>query len=87
MSDLSKKGRGIYEDPAEIDTNLWKELLSKNVSEVCTHASVRYDEIRCCYEIPFLHKTYGCYPETRLIECLEQTVPNRFSFQFYLVLL
>ena len=87
MSDLGKKGRGIYEDPAEIDPNLWNELLSKNVSEVCTRASVRYDENRGCYQIPFLNKTYGCYPELRLIECLEQAAPDRLSFQFYLVLL
>ena len=64
MSDLRKKGRGIYEDPAEIDSSLWSELQSKNVSEVCAHASVRYDEIQRCYQIPFLHQTYGCYPES-----------------------
>ena len=58
MSDSSEKGRGIYEDPAEIDPSLWSELLSKNVSEVCVHASVRYDEVQGCYQIPFLHQTY-----------------------------
>ena len=87
MSDLSKKERGIYEDPAEIDPSLWSELLSKNVSEICVHASVRYDEVQGCYQIPFLHQTYGCYPESRLIECFGDDGSKRLSFQFYLVLL
>ena len=87
MSDLSKKGRGIYQDPGEIDSSLWSELQSKNVSEVCAHASVRYDEIQGCYQVPFLHQTYGCYPESRLIECFGDDGSKRLSFQFYLVLL
>ena len=86
-SDLSKKGRGIYEDPAEIDPDLWSELSSRKVNEVCVLASVRYDENRGCYLIPFLHQTYGCYPERRLIECLDGDGPRELSFQFYLVLL
>jgi len=87
MSDLSKERRGIYEDPAEIDPNLWSELLSKDVNEVCAQASVRYDQVQGCYKIPFLNQTYGCYPEARVIECLENDGPKRLSFQFYLVLL
>jgi hypothetical protein len=86
-SDLIKKGRGIYEDPSEIDPNLWKELLSMDASEVCGRAAVRYDQGLGCYQIPFLHQTYGCYPEKRLIECLDHDGPEKLSFQFYLVLL
>lgn len=87
MSDLSKKGRGIYEDPAEIDSSLWSELKSRNTSEICANASVRYDEIQGCYQIPFLHQTYGCYPESRLIERFGDDGTKPLSFQFYLVLL
>ena len=89
MSDshLSKKGRGIYEDPTEIDPNLWSELSSMDVSDVCARAAVRYDETRGCYQIPFLHEIYGCYPENRLIECLDHEGSQKLSFQFYLVLL
>ena len=86
-SDLSKKGRGIYEDPGEIDANLWSELSSMDVSEVCGRAAVRYDQVRGCYQIPFLHQTYGCYPDQRLIECLDHDGPRKLSFQFYLALL
>jgi hypothetical protein len=86
-SDLSKNGRGRYEAPEEIDPNLWSELSSKDVNEVCTRASVRYDEGQGCFQIPFLHQTYGCYPEKRLIECLDDAGPKKLSFQFYLVLL
>ena len=87
MSDLSKERRGIYEDPAEIDPDLWTELLSRDVNEICAQASVRYDQVQGCYQIPFLNQTYGCYPENRLIECLEDEGTKRLSFQFYLVLL
>ena len=89
MSDspLSKKGRGIYEDPGEIDPNLWSELSSMDVSEVCGRAAVRYDQGRGCYQIPFLHQTYGCYADKRLIECLDHDGPRKLSFQFYLALL
>ena len=89
MSDshLSNKGRSIYEDPSEIDPNLWSELSSMEVSEVCARAAVRYDEARGCYQIPFLHQTYGCYPEKRLIERLDHEGSQKHSFQFYLVLL
>ena len=86
-SDLNKEGRGIYEDPAEIDPNLWSTLSSMEVSEVCSRAAVTYDQKRGCYQIPFLQKTYGCYPHNRIIECLDNDGPQRFSFQFYLVLL
>jgi hypothetical protein len=86
-SDLNKNGRGIYEDPAEIDPNLWSALSSMEVSEVCSRAAVRYDQKRGCYQIPFLQQTYGCYPDNRLIECLDNDGPQRLSFQFYLVLL
>jgi hypothetical protein len=86
-SGFSNKGRGIYEDPEEIDPNLWGELASKEVNEVCVRASVRYDEAQDCYLIPFLHQTYRCYPERRLIEGLHQDGPQELSFQFYLVLL
>lgn len=86
-SDLSKKGRSIYEDPGEIDPNLWKELSSMDVSEVCGRAAVRYDQDRRCYQIPFLHQMYGCYPQNRLIECLDHDGSQKLSFQFYLVLL
>ncbi len=87
MSDLSKEGRGIYEDPTEIDPNLWGELLSRDVNQVCAQASVRYDQVKGCYQVPFLNQTYGCYPEAHLIECLDDGGPRRLSFQFYLVLL
>jgi hypothetical protein len=86
-SELSKKGRGIYEDPAEINPNLWSELSSMEVSEVCSRAAVRFDQERGCYQIPFLHQTYGCYPDNRLIVPLDNDGPQRLSFQFYLVLL
>lgn len=86
-SDLSKKGRGIYEHPEEIDPGLWRELSSKDASEVCARASVRYDEDRGCYQIPFLAQIYRCYPEKRLIECVDHDGPQKLSFQFYLVLL
>ena len=86
-SDLTKKGRGIYEDPREIDPNLWKELSSLDVSEVCSRAAVKYDQGRGCYQIPFLHETYGCYPQNRLIECFDPDGSHELSFQFYLVLL
>jgi hypothetical protein len=86
-SELSGKGRGIYEDPSEIDANLWQELSSMDVSEVCGRAAVRYDQGGGCYHIPFLHQTYGCYPENRLIECFDHDGPQKLSFQFYLVLL
>jgi hypothetical protein len=87
MSDLSEKERTIYQDPAEIDADLWSELLSRDVGDVCVHASVRYDQARSCYQIPFLNRTYGCYPEQGLIECLEDDSARPLSFQFYLVLL
>lgn len=86
-SDLSKKGRGIYESPEEIDPNLWSELSSMERKEVGARASVRYDEGRDCYQIPFLHQMYACYPERRLIECIDQTGPKELTFQFYLVML
>ncbi len=86
-NDLRKNGRSIYEAPEEIDPSLWSELSSKDVNEVCARASVRYDEGRGCFQIPFLHQTYGCYPERRLIECLDHHEPKQLSFQFYLVLL
>ena len=86
-SDLTMKGRGIYEDPREIDPNLWKRLSSMDVSEVCVRAAVKYDQSRRCYHIPFLHQTYGCYPQNRLIECLDHDSSHKLSFQFYLVLL
>ncbi len=86
-SDLNKKGRGIYEDPSEIDLSLWNELAARKVNEVCVRASIRYDEAQGCYLIPFLHQTYGCYPEKRLIACLDQDGSQKLSFQFYLVLL
>jgi len=34
-----------------------------------------------------LHQTFGCYPETRIIENLDQNGLEALSFQFYLVLL
>jgi len=86
-SDLSKKGRGIYEDPNEIDPNLWSQLSSMDVNEVCGRAAVRYDKGRGCYQIPFLHETYLCHPNKRLIEYLDYDGPHELSFQFYLVLL
>ena len=84
---MSKIGRGIYEDPSEIDPGLWSELSSMDATEVCARGAVRYDEARGCYQIPFLHETYGCYPENRLIKCLDHEGSQRLSFQFYLVLL
>ena len=86
-SDLSKKGRGIYEDPNEIDPNLWSQLSSRDVNEVCGRADVRYDQGRGCYQIPFLHETYLCHPDKRLIECLDHDGLHKLSFQFYLLLL
>ena len=86
-SDLSKKGRGIYEDPREIDPTLWSELESLPVDEVCGRAAVRYDKDSGCYQIPFLQQGYRCYPEQRRIECLDHDAPEQLSFQFYLVLL
>ena len=86
-TDLNKKGRGIYEDPGEIDPILWSELSSMDASEVCVRAAVRYDQGRGCYQIPFLHQTYGCYPDKQLIVCLDDDGPQKLSFQFYLVLL
>ena len=86
-SDLNKKGRGIYEDPGEIDSTLWRELVSLSVDEVCGRAAVRYDKDSGFYQIPFLHQVYRCYPEQRLIECLDHDAPEELSFQFYLVLL
>ena len=87
MSDSSKKGRGIYEDPDEIDPNLWDELSVKEVNEVCVRAAVRHDEAQNCYLIPFLHQVFRCYPENRLIECRDHGSPQKLSFQFYLILL
>jgi hypothetical protein len=86
-NDVSKKERGIYEDPSEIDPKLWSELSSQDVHEVCARASVRYDREQGCYQIPFLQQTYACYPESRVIECLDQNSSQKLSFQFYLVLL
>ncbi|UCG13427.1 MAG: DUF3786 domain-containing protein [Deltaproteobacteria bacterium] len=86
-SDSSKDTRGIYQDPAEIDPNLWSELSSLEVNDVCVRASVRYEKDRGCYRIPFLHKTYGCFPERRLIECLDHGDHHKPTFEFYLVLL
>lgn len=86
-SDLNEKGREIYEDPGEIDPNLWSALSSMDVSEVCSRAAVRFDQKHGCYQIPFLQQTYGCYPDNRLIECLDNDGPQRLSFQFYLVVL
>jgi hypothetical protein len=86
-SDLSKRGRGIYEDPGEIDPNLWSEISSMDVSDVCVRAAVSYDQAYNCYQIPFLHQTYGCYPDKQVIECIDQDGPQKLSFQFYLVLL
>lgn len=87
VNDLSKNGRGIYEDPGEIDPNLWCKLSSSDVQEVCTRASVRHDGTSGCYLIPFLHRTYACYPEQRLISHLDHGRAERLSFQFYLVVL
>ena len=86
-SDLTKKGRGIYEDPREIDPNLWKKLSSMDVSEVCARAAVKYDQGCGCYHIPFLHRIYGCYPQSHLIACFDHDGSPKLSFQFYLVLL
>jgi hypothetical protein len=86
-ADLTRNGRGIYEDPGEIDPNLWNQLSSMEVSEVCARAAVRYDQGRSCFQIPFLHQTYGCYPDKRFIECLDHDGQQKLSFQFYLVLL
>lgn len=85
--DLSEKGRGIYEDPGEIDPKLWNQLSSMDVNEVCTRAAVKYDQHRGCYQIPFLHQIFGCYPDNRLIACLKPDGSQKLSFQLYLVLL
>jgi hypothetical protein len=85
--ELGDKGRGIYERPEEIDPNLWSELLSLDVSQVCTRTSVRYDKDRSCYLVPFLNQNYSCCPEKRLIERFDQTGTDTLSFQFYLVVL
>jgi len=84
---LTKKGRGIFEDPGEIDPQLWSELSAMDVSEVCARADVTYDQGRGCYRVPFLHQTFGCYPGKRFIERLNHDGPQHLSFQFYLVLL
>jgi hypothetical protein len=84
---VSEKGRGIYEDPAEIDPGLWKELSDLETDEVCARASVRYDRERGCYLVPFLNRTYGCYPRQRFIERVDHGSTEELSFQFYLVLL
>jgi len=34
-----------------------------------------------------LQQTYGCYPDKRLIECLDHCGQQNLSFQFYLLLL
>ena len=84
---MVKKERGIYEDPKEIDPDLWDEIASKDVSEVCVRSSVRYDAVQGCYLVPFLHQTYGCCPAKNLILCLDHDGPQKLSFQFYLVML
>ena len=86
-SHLTKKEPGIYQDPEEIDPKLWSDLSSQDVHDVCARASVRYDKDLGCYQIPFLQLTYACYPESRLIECLDDNSAHNLSFQFYLVLL
>jgi hypothetical protein len=84
---LSDKGRGIYEDPQEIDPNLWKQLSSLEVDDVCDRASVRHSKERECYLVPFLNRVYACYPCKRFFENIEQDQSEQLSFQFYLVLI
>ncbi|MFX1537809.1 MAG: DUF3786 domain-containing protein [Promethearchaeota archaeon] len=67
--------------------NLWSELSSKDVNEVCIRASVSFDETQGCYLVPFLHQTYKCYPNRNLIEELDKNDPQQLSFQFHLILL
>jgi hypothetical protein len=86
-SPLDTTGRGIYEDPQDVDPGLWRELSSLETGEVCVRTAVRYDGNRGCYLIPFLCRTYGCYPALRLIKPLDHDGAQRLSFQFYLVVL
>jgi hypothetical protein len=89
MSDIDppKRGRGIYEDPGEIDPKLWEELSNRDGNETSIGAAVRMDAERGCYFIPFLAGTYLVFPRERRIEGLYHGGEEKLSFQFYLVLL
>ena len=86
MNELTKKERGIYEDPKGIDPLLWEELNKLDRNEVASRASVQYNTNNTCFLIPFLDRIYGCNPTQQFIRDTSETA-EELSFQLYLVLL
>jgi len=81
-----KKPQRRFQDPGEIDPRLWEECATRDRSEICVRASVRFDLERGCYLVPFLNRKYEVFPGERLIERQDSRGEEPLSFQLYLVL-
>ena len=79
--------KGSYEDPEEIDPELWERLLKRNTEEVCKNCGVTYDFVNKAYIVPFLSGYIKVKPDIRLIDFLDSLPYNRMDFETALITL
>ncbi len=85
LKDSPKKGS--YEDPEEIDPELWERLLKRDTEEVCKNCGVTYDFVNKAYIVPFLSGYIKVKPAIRLIDFLGSLPYNRMDFETALITL
>ncbi|QCQ20729.1 DUF3786 domain-containing protein [Desulfoglaeba alkanexedens] len=77
----------LYEDPQEVDPNLWRQLEAMEPERICSNAQVAFNRDAGAYEVPFLSGTLRCYPALRRVEALRPLPSSKLDFQLHLVLL
>ncbi len=82
-----EKGGSRYENPQNIDSAYWENLLKLDPEEVTSRTKVAYDRKNGVYRIPFLNDTVICKPHDRLVYPENPRSKITSNFQFYLVIL
>ncbi len=77
----------LYEDPDQVDGELWEELSNLNHREVCNRTKAMFDETSRCYIVPFFGGYVRCDPSRQEITLMEAFSYDKVDFELALVLL
>lgn len=83
----SIQSKTIYQDPGEIDPNLWERLRTADPDFVCRNAGVVYDFEKNAYSYSFLNAEFLCFPKEGIIVPSVADSYVSLDFEFYLVTL
>lgn len=81
------ESRKPYDDPDQVDEQLWVRLEHSDPDTICRNAQVAYDRDPGGFRIPFLNGFYCCVPDRREIEMVQPPASIKLEFQLVLVLL